>query len=124
MGQRDAQYLLSGIVEMDDGYVGGPSHNGKRGRGTDKARIVVAVSKTDSGIPLFARMKVVDNVQNTTLQEIIDQYFEKKTKVECDGYKSYLGLENVELVSRKYQTGDQIFLRPARAVATSCGMPS
>lgn len=168
MGQRDAQYLLSGIVEMDDGYVGGPSHNGKRGRGTDKAKIVIAVSKTDSGIPLFARMKVVDNVQNATLQEIIDQYFEKKAKVECDGYKSYLGLQNVELVPKKYQTGDlhwlhktisnlkaclkgtyhgrctklqayldefcfrfnrrmtgdQIFLRLVRAVATSCGMLS
>ena len=72
MGQRDAQYLLSGIVEMDDGYVGGPSHNGKRGRGTDKAKIVIAVSKTGSGIPLFARMKVVDNVRDATLQEIID----------------------------------------------------
>jgi hypothetical protein len=27
---------LSGIVEMDDYYVGSPSINGKRGRGTDK----------------------------------------------------------------------------------------
>ena len=38
MGQRDAQYLLNGIVEMDDGYVGGPCHGGKRGRGTEKHR--------------------------------------------------------------------------------------
>ena len=88
MGQRDEKYLLSGIVELDDGYVGGPSHNGKRGRGTDKAKIVVAVSKTANSAPLFARMKVVDNVQGKTLQEIIDQYFVPKTKVECDGYRT------------------------------------
>lgn len=31
MGQRDEKYLLSGIVESYDGYVGGPSSNGKRG---------------------------------------------------------------------------------------------
>ena len=68
MGQRDEKYLLSGIVELDDGYVGGPSHNGKRGRGTDKAKIVVAVSKTANSAPLFARMKVVDNVQGKALQ--------------------------------------------------------
>ena len=37
MAQRDEKYALSGIVEMDDGYVGGATHNGKRGRGTDKA---------------------------------------------------------------------------------------
>ena len=70
MGQRDEKYLLSGIVELDDGYVGGPSHNGKRGRGTDKAKIVVAVSKTANSAPLFARMKAVDNVQGKTLQEL------------------------------------------------------
>ena len=80
MGQRDEKYLLSGIVELDDGYVGGPSHNGKRGRGTDKAKIVVAVSKTANSAPLFTRMKVVDNVQGKTLQEIIDQYFVPKRR--------------------------------------------
>ena len=166
MGQRDEKYLLSGIVELDDGYVGGPSHNGKRGRGTDKAKIVVAVSKTVNSAPLFARMKVVDNVQGKTLQEIIDQYFVPKTKVECDGYKSYLNLEGVELNAKKYETddlhwvhkaisnlkaflqgtyhgrctklqayldeycfrfnrrmtGNQIFLRLTRAVATSCSL--
>ena len=34
MHQRDEKHELSGIVEMDDGYVGGSTHNGKRGRGT------------------------------------------------------------------------------------------
>ena len=168
MGQRDKKYLLSGIVELDDGYVGGPSHNGKRGRGTDKAKIVVAVSKAENGVPLFARMKAVENVQGKTLQEIIDQYFAPNTKVECDGYRSYLNLEGVELSAKKYETddlhwlhkaisnlkafllgtyhgrctklqayldeycfrfnrrmtGDQIFLRLTRAVATSCGVLS
>lgn len=113
-------------------------------------------------------MKVVDNVQGKTLQEIIDQYFVPKTKVECDGYKSYLNLEGVELNAKKYETGDlhwvhkaisnlkaflqgtyhgrctklqayldeycfrfnrrmtgnQIFLRLTRAVATSCSVLS
>ena len=113
-------------------------------------------------------MKVVDNVQGKTLQEIIDQYFVPKTKVECDGYKSYLNLEGVELNAKKYETddlhwvhkaisnlkaflqgtyhgrctklqayldeycfrfnrrmtGNQIFLRLTRAVATSCSVLS
>ena len=41
---------------MDDGYVGGATHNGKRGRGTDKAKIVVALSKTENGAALFTRI--------------------------------------------------------------------
>lgn len=56
MAQRDENYALSGIVEMDDGYVGGATHNGKRGRGTDKAKIVVALSKTENGAALFTRI--------------------------------------------------------------------
>lgn len=56
MAQRDEKYAFSGIVEMDDGYVGGATHNGKRGRGTDKAKIVVALSKTENGAALFTRL--------------------------------------------------------------------
>lgn len=39
MEQRDGKYPLSGIVELDDSYVGEPSHNGKRGHGTEKPRL-------------------------------------------------------------------------------------
>lgn len=168
MGQRDAQYQLSGIVELDDGYVGGPKHNGKRGRGTDKAQIVVALSKSDGGAALFTRMRVVNDVTGKTLQQIIDEFMELGSKVECDGYRSYLKLTGVQLDARKYETGDlhwlhkaisnlktfllgtyhgrctklqayldefcfrfnrrmtgnQIFLRLTRAVATSCGLLS
>ena len=125
-------------------------------------------SVTANSAPLFTRMKVVDNVQGKTLQEIIDQYFVPKTKVECDGYRSYLNLEGVELNTKKYETddlhwvhkaisnlkaflqgtyhgrctklqayldeycfrfnrrmtGNQIFLRLTRAVATSCSVLS
>ncbi len=106
MGQRDANYQLSGIVEMDDCYVGGPSSNGKRGRGTDKAKVIVAVSKTDDGIPLFARMKLVGDIKGKTLQQIVDEYFASETKVECDGYHSYRGLKGVELDYSLYEAGD------------------
>ena len=106
MGQRDANYQLSGIVEMDDCYVGGPSHNGKRGRGTDKAKVVVAVSKAENGVPLFARMKVVEDIKGKTLQQIVNEYFADKTRVECDGYRSYRGLDGVELNYSIYEAGD------------------
>ncbi len=102
------------------------------------------------------------------LLQIIDQYFVPKTKIECDGYRSYLNLEGVELNTKKYETddlhwvhkaisnlkaflqgtyhgrctklqayldeycfrfnrrmtGNQIFLRLTRAVATSCSVLS
>ena len=71
MAQRDENYALSGIVEVDDGYVGGATRNGKRGRGTDKAKIVVALSKTENGAALFTRMQVVEDVTSKTLQQVV-----------------------------------------------------
>ena len=88
-------------------------HGGKRGRGTEKAQVVAALSKTEQGIPLFLRLKVVPNIQTQTLQEIITAYFEKNTVVECDGYKSYLNLKDVEVRAKKYTNGDLHWLHTA-----------
>ena len=33
MKDRDSQYLLTGVVELDDAYFGSPDEGGKRGRG-------------------------------------------------------------------------------------------
>jgi hypothetical protein len=40
---RSGRGLLSDIVEIDEYLVGGVAHGGKRGRGVDKAIVVVAV---------------------------------------------------------------------------------
>ena len=111
MAQRDEKYALSGIVEMDDGYVGGATRNGKRGRGTDKAKIVVALSKTENGAALFTRMQVVEDVTSKTLQQVIGKTVATGAKIECDGYRF-----------NRRKTGDQIFLRLTRAVAASCAL--
>ena len=49
MGERDKDYVLSGIIELDDAYFGAPTSNGKRGRGTDKTSVLAAVSLTEQG---------------------------------------------------------------------------
>ena len=121
-------------------------------RGTDKAKIVVALSKTENGAALFTRMQVVDET------------VAPGSKIECDGCRSYRNLTGITLDAKTYEpgdlhwlhkaisnlkafllgtyhgrctqlqsyldefcfrfnrrkTGDQIFLRLARAVAASC----
>ena len=133
-------------------------------RGTDKAKIVVALSKTENGAALFTRMQVVEDVTSKTLQQVVGKTVATGAKIECDGYRSYKNLSGVELDAKKYEsgdlhwlhktisnlkafllgtyhgrctqlqayldefcfrfnrrkTGDQIFLRLARAVAASC----
>ena len=40
MGQRDEKHQLGGIIEFDDAYFGGPTVRRKRGRGTEKAKVL------------------------------------------------------------------------------------
>ena len=40
MIERDSQYKLAGIVELDDIFFGAPSEGGKRGRGTEKTKVL------------------------------------------------------------------------------------
>jgi hypothetical protein len=42
MGERDANYRLAGLVEVDDSYFGGPKNGGKRG--TEKRQVIAGVS--------------------------------------------------------------------------------
>ena len=105
MAQRDEKYALSSIVEMNDSYVGGATRNGKRGRGTDKAKIVVALSKTENGAALFTQMHVVEDVAGGTLQQVVDETVASGSKIECDGYRSYRNLSGVALDAKKYETG-------------------
>ena len=52
MTERNAQYPLGGVVELDDAYFGGVSHGaGKRVRGTDPDPVVVGVSVNEKGHP-------------------------------------------------------------------------
>jgi hypothetical protein len=53
MAERDSEYMLSGIVEMDDTHFGALAKGSKRGRGTEKAIVMVVVSKTESGKPNY-----------------------------------------------------------------------
>jgi transposase-like protein len=63
MAQRDSRYMLSGGVEMDESFVGGqskctPGTGDRAGGGTDKARVIVAMS-LHKGRPAYLRMQAV-----------------------------------------------------------------
>jgi len=60
MKQRDDSQPLSGFVQIDDVYLGGKRHGGKRGRGAeDKTPFIAAVMTNEEGHPLFMRLSEV-----------------------------------------------------------------
>lgn len=87
MRQRDAGYQLANLVEIDDAFFGAPG--GKRGRGTSKSKVIVAVSTTEEGQPQFAKMKVVESIDKKTLNYVTAETIKPGSTVISDGLNSY-----------------------------------
>lgn len=89
MKNRDSRYKLSGIIEIDDAFFGGPKEDGdKRGRGSSKTPVIVEASTSGGGIS-YARMTVVDKVDGNTVKEIVKTDIEEGQTVRSDGLNSY-----------------------------------
>ena len=89
MGQRDSEYVLSNVVEVDDTYFGGKKKGSKRGRGTAKSKVLVAVSKTDEGKPQFLKMQVVENLRHKTIKSFTTINIKENSQIQTDSYHSY-----------------------------------
>lgn len=104
MSRRDSKYQLSGIVELDDTYFGKPSKGSKRGRGTSKIKVIVAVSKTPGGKPLFMKMQVVPNLKGKTIGNFAKANVCEQSTVQTDAYHSYR-----KPLSEKYSHEYEVF---------------
>jgi len=95
MGSRDEKYMLNGIVEMDEGFFGGTTEGSKRGRGTEKAAVLVSVSLSESGKPKFARMQVLDTVDSAAIKAFSKVRIMSGSEIRTDGLNIYncLGAE-------------------------------
>jgi|TARA_B100002003_G_scaffold237674_1_gene255042 transposase-like protein len=107
---RDIPPVFSGVVEVDETYVGGAWRNqrqAKREQGTKRGR-GVATKQPVFGI--LARggqvwAEVVPNVQRATLQRLIKQRVELGSTVCTDTYGAYTGIAAGGYVHRMVEHG-------------------
>ena len=90
MGQRDETHQLCGVIEFDDAYFGGPTVGKKRGRGTEKAKVFVAVSLDERGNPLYAKMRVTQKIKRACVKKFAHAAFAPGSTSHSDGYRSYI----------------------------------
>ena len=95
MMQHDAEYKLAGIIELDDSYFGGPTKGDKRGRGTDKAKIIIGLSLKDKGHPEHIKMEVVNDVKSETILDFATNNVVEGSTINSDEYGSYRKLGTV-----------------------------
>lgn len=92
--------LLSGLVEVDETYVGG-AKSGKPGRGAEgKTLVVVAVEdKDEEGIGRI-RLQTVPNASGKSLNAFIQTHIAPGSRIKTDGWRGYskvgdLGYEHI-----------------------------
>ena len=88
MGERDKDYVLSGIIELDDAYFGAPTSNGKRGRGTDKTSVLAAVSLTEQGCPRFLKMHI-SQLDAKSVSAVAQQIVRPGSEIHSDALRSF-----------------------------------
>jgi len=107
MSERDANYQLVGFVEMDDSYFGAPRPK-TDGRGTTKAKVVIALSKDENGHPQYVKMKVVKAISTDEIIKVADECIQKGSIVSTDGHSSYIQLKkNYTHQYQNYYESDQ-----------------
>lgn len=94
MAAKERDYVLSGIVAVDDAYYGGVTKGKKRGRGTEKKAVLVSVSLNKQGAPLFAKMKVLENLKTETVSAAIAGMVEKGSVLRSDQYGSITAIKD------------------------------
>lgn len=91
---RPGRDLLSGEVEVDETFVGGP-RPGKRGRGAEgKQLVVIGAEKAGKKIGRI-RMKRIANASGESLEAFITSTITKGSTLETDMWRGYNGVKSL-----------------------------
>jgi len=98
---RAEREQLSGEVEVDETLIGGVEKGGKRGRGTDKCIVMIAVEiKQPKGFGRV-RMRHVPDATRANLIPFVCDAVAPGSVVRTDGWSGYTGLSDHGYVHRK-----------------------
>ena len=81
MQEREQQYVLSGIVEMDEAYFGGPGEEPRRGRRTNKTSVLVAMALTRFGKPKYLKMRATNDVRSDTFVQFVKDAMDNGSQI-------------------------------------------
>ena len=98
---RSERERLSGGVEVDETLVGGVAHGGKRGRGSSKPIVVIALEVKEPKGFGRVRMRHVPDASSANLQPFICDVVDRGATVRTDGWKGYNDLPKWGYIRKK-----------------------
>ena len=101
MAEQDSTHRLTGVVQLDDAYLGGERAGGKPGRGSEnKVPFVAAVSLNDKGHPMHLKLNLVSGFTSTAIGNWAKANLAPGTKVASDGLACFAAVADAGLKSR------------------------
>jgi transposase-like protein/ribosomal protein L37AE/L43A len=99
---RPERSLLSGSVEVDETFIGGKEHGGKRGRGAGKKSIVAIAIEVHEPMGFGrVRMKRIPDVSGDNLIPFVCSSIARGSNVLTDSWRGYNGLEKSGYAHKK-----------------------
>ena len=98
---RSEREKLTGDVEVDETLVGGTEHGGKRGRGTKKCLVVIAIEVERPKGFGRARMRHIPDGSSVTLLSFVRHTVNPVSVVLTDGWKGYKDLPSAGYTHKK-----------------------
>lgn len=91
MRDRNQRYVLKGLVEVDEAYVGGEAEgSGTTGRGSaGKTPVAVAVELDEVGKPRHVALGTLAKVDGHSLRKFATQSIQPGSTLHTDGWSSY-----------------------------------
>lgn len=86
---RSEREQLSGIVEIDETLVGGVEKGGKRGRGSQKSIVIIAIELLDPKGFGRIRMRFIPDASANSLSSFITDVIQEGSTVHTDGWLGY-----------------------------------
>lgn len=93
MRRREGELMLSGIVEMDEAFIGG-KEEGRKGRGTEKKTLVaVSAQETKNGKLALAHIQIIPDASGDTLKVAAKKTIKENSTIKTDGWLGYNNLD-------------------------------
>jgi len=98
---------LSGLIEVDETYIGGEEHSGSTGRGTgNKVLVAIAVELLDFGNQAHQglrklgriRLSIIADASSESLAPFVNNNIEKSSNITTDGWSGYSFLAKSDYV--------------------------
>lgn len=106
MKNHDDHLQLTGIIQVDDAYMGGKKHDGKKGRGASgKTPFLAAVSTNFNFHPIHMRLSKVNSFTASEISDWSSRHLQSDSIVVSDSFRGFVGIQQAGFLHESIVTG-------------------